>query len=135
MKGISETGKLIKKKRRKLTMNGGSQRGPPEGRARNVNSITPIPAQWREDNGSFHCLFEGCTEVITPSGFKQWRMGPMYEHHQEKHLRGLELEFKCTYPGCTLSFYMQGLLGAHMRNFHKSYGEEVCDVCGKTVAT
>ena len=90
-----------------------------------------LQAQFKEDNGMFHCLYPGCSAIIQKSGSK-WSVGPMYVHHQEYHLQGLELPFKCSQ--CDQSFFMQGLLGAHSRDVHKSELRECCNICGKSVS-
>ena len=90
-----------------------------------------LQAQFKEENGMFHCLYPGCSAIIQKSGSK-WAVGPMYVHHQEYHLQGLELPFKC--QQCDQSFFMQGLLGAHSRDVHKSELRECCNICGKSVS-
>ena len=90
-----------------------------------------LQAQFKEENGMFHCLYPGCSAVVQKSGSK-WSVGPMYVHHQEYHLQGLELPFKC--QQCDQSFFMQGLLGAHCRDVHKSELRECCNICGKSVS-
>ena len=90
-----------------------------------------LQAQFKEDNGMLYCLYPGCSAVIQKSGSK-WAVGPMYVHHQEYHLQGLELPFKC--QQCDKSFFMQGLLGAHSRDEHKSELRECCNICGKSVS-
>ena len=90
-----------------------------------------LQAQFKEENGMFHCLYPGCSAIVQKSGSK-WSVGPMYVHHQEYHLQGLELPFKCSQ--CDQSFFMQGLLGAHSRDVHKSELRECCNICGKSVS-
>ena len=90
-----------------------------------------LQAQFKEENGMFHCLYPGCSAIVQKSGSK-WAVGPMYVHHQEYHLQGLELPFKC--QQCDQSFFMQGLLGAHSRDVHKSELRECCNICGKSVS-
>ena len=80
----------------------------------------------------FHCLFPGCTAIVKPSGGKNGRTAPIYRHHQEIHLVGVECPYKCKAPGCNMTFFMKGLLGEHTRDTHQKV--RFCDICGKGIS-
>jgi KRAB domain-containing zinc finger protein len=91
-----------------------------------------LQPNFKEENEMFHCLFPGCTAMVKPSGGKNGRTAPIYRHHQEVHLVGVECPYKCKAPGCGMTFFMKGLLGEHTRDTHQKV--RFCDICGKGIS-
>ena len=91
-----------------------------------------LQPNFKEENEIFHCLFPGCTTMVKPSGGKNGRTAPIYRHHQEAHLVGVECPYKCKAPGCGMTFFMKGLLGEHTRETHQKV--RFCDICGKGIS-
>ena len=91
-----------------------------------------LQPNFKEENEMFHCLFPGCSAVVKPSGGKNGRTAPIYRHHQECHLVGIECPYKCRAPGCGMTFFMKGLLGEHTRDTHQKV--RFCDICGKGIS-
>ena len=91
-----------------------------------------LQPKFKEENEMFHCLFPGCTAMVKPSGGKNGRTAPIYRHHQEAHLAGVECPYKCKAPGCGMTFFMKGLLGEHTRDTHQKV--RFCDICGKGIS-